>query len=159
MNQINQANQVSQSNLVNAETSLIPESQTASPDSMDRRIFSYFDGESTVFEDPSELDYQIEQHQIQQMMNPSRVELMPKKEDGSVDFDKLDDMDMKLLVDMAHEAEPLIRKAFKIKPFDRTTGKGLLYEDVTGLYGRYLDWREGVKKNTDLPPDSPHSTG
>lgn len=125
---------------------------------MNKRIFQYHDGESDVFADPSELEYQIDRLEIQELLFPKRLAELPADEEGMIDFEKIDPQDRKLLFDSYHEAEPLIREAFKLKPFDRASGKGLLYREVIELYNKYLDWCEQVKKNTETPPPSVEST-
>lgn len=126
---------------------------------MDKRIFKYFDGESEIFADPSELDFQIAHLDIEQIMFPERLADIPTLADGTIDHAKINPLDVKLMVDSSHDADPLIRQAFQVKPFDRTTGKGMLFEEVVELFNDYLTWRNDVKKNMQTPPTSATATG
>ena len=118
------------------------------------KLFKYNDGESDVYGDPSEIDFQIDHLDVQGILFPDRLAMLPLKDDGSIDFDKADPLDIKLAADASHDAESLIRQAFQLKPFDRTTGNGLTYEEVLRLYARYIDWRDSIKKDMPGQPGS-----
>lgn len=123
-----------------------------------RRIFEFNDGESSIFFDPSEVDYHINRLGIDDLIFTDRVKMIPMTADGSFDLESAAPEDVRLLEDTFKDVEPLIREAFGIPPFDRATGKGLLYAEVIELYSRFCDWRESLKKSMNPVQLSPEST-
>lgn len=125
---------------------------------MERRIFKFNDGDSEAFADPSELDFQISRLDIERIMFPERLADVPTLPDGTIDYAKIDPLDVRLMIDSSHDADPLIRQAFGIRPFDRTTGDGMLFEEVIELFNNYLSWRNDIKKNMPATPTSATAT-
>lgn len=118
---------------------------------MERKIFAYNDGESQVYGDPTEIDFDLVRLGVEELIFSRRLLDLPQSEDGKIDLGSIEGPDAKLLIDAYHDAEPLIRQVFRVKPFDRQTGRGLLFQDVIELLGAYYDWRDSVKKNSERP--------
>ena len=126
---------------------------------MDRKIFRYNNGEKDVYVDPTELEYQLARLDIDSFFSAKRLSMLPEKEDGSLDIEAVSEEDIKILMDSYHEAEPRLREAFGVRPFDRETGEGMLFREIINLYSSFISWRNELKKNTAPPPNSPPPTG
>lgn len=126
---------------------------------MNPKIFKYNDGFSDVYGDPSEIDYQLDMLGVNEMLTAPRIAEIPTLEDGNIDFPNADKNDLKLLVSTYHEAEPMIRRAFGVLPFNKETGEGLLYEDVISLLNNYRSWQLDIKKNIESQQNSASPTG
>ena len=122
------------------------------------RIFAYNDGKSDVFGDPTDIDFELDRLGVEETLRMQRFLDMPKTPEGMIDFRAADKDDVRLRFDTYHELEPAIREAFRLEPFDRATGTGLLFGEVLELYSRYMDWRATVKKNMTQPLDSTPAT-
>lgn len=109
-------------------------------------IFKYFDGESEVHADPFELDYKFMKISQDKDMKSLDSWLEPGPENEP---EAESDRRASLFMEACHQLDPIIRKTFDIKPFDKRTGKGLLLEDVMKLYYTYMEWRYIVKKNSE----------
>ena len=126
---------------------------------MNRRIFQFKDESGKdVFADPSEIDYQIERLEIKDLIFSDRIRMIPTKADGDFDWEKAPKEDAQLVADNYRQAYPLLCEAFGLRPLDRSTGQGVTYSEMMGIYADFCDWKDGVKKNGENAPNSPENT-
>jgi hypothetical protein len=124
-----------------------PTIETPGPD--DTKIFPYFDGFNQVFGDPLEIDDLFNQAaEFENMEALGEWEKAPYDEDGKPK-ENVSPEEYALYVRAMNKYVPMIRKAFSLKEFDKTTGQGLAGWQVVELYTSYLNWKYGVKKNTE----------
>lgn len=126
---------------------------------MNRKIYKYNDGKKDIFADPTELDHRIAMYRVEESFFPARIAEIPFDEDGNIDQTRATPGDIQLMLDSAYEAEPLIRKAFRIDPFDPSTGEGMFFKDVIDLFNDYMTWKNALKKNIENAPTSATPTG
>lgn len=121
---------------------------------MERRIYKYNDGFSDVFGDPAEIDYRIAKASaFEDMQVIGEWLTLPTDDDGNVlPEDQLTVAQKVNFTEACHRMLPIIRAGFEIKEFDKATGQGMTMDELLAIYAGYMEWRAGVKKNTDPSP-------
>jgi hypothetical protein len=122
---------------------------------MDKKIFKANIEGTDLFFDPFEVDYHYAEAckgvDIDQINNWLKI---PKTPEGEPDWDKIDKDPIlqSNYAEAVHRLVPLIRKAFELEDYDKTTGNGLTSNQVLSLWGDYVDWQFDIKKNTESQP-------
>lgn len=118
------------------------------PPKENTRIFKYNNGFADVWEDPFEIEFRVQKAQeFEDMQTLEKWISGIRNEDGEIDKNA-DENAWKLYLEACHRMIPIIRKGFSLKEFDTSTGQGMTGEEVLDLYASFLEWRNGLKKNT-----------
>ena len=120
--------------------------------------FKYFDGFDDVWGDPFEIDYKFDRAIMERNEDIDLLDQwvteVPHDESGNPDTKRFTKDQERLYLDACRRYIPLIQSALELRPFDRKTGQGLQSIDVLHLWSTYINWKLGVKKNTESPPGS-----
>lgn len=121
---------------------------------MEKKIYKYFNGFEDVFADPAEVDYRMSKASENLDMEVIGQWLtLPTDESGEVlDDSRLSPGVKANFTEACHRLLPSIRAGFEIKEFDKSTGQGMTMDELLGLYADYMEWRAGLKKNTEPSP-------
>ncbi len=127
---------------------------------MSESVFGpYFDGEAEVYGDPTELFRELQKHssgQLAKLVDQSREE-GPQDSEG----DSLDVLEQKASARQSADSRafPAIerlqlacRAAFKMKPFDRMSGKGATERQVNKVMNDFFRYLSDEKKSTGDSP-------
>lgn len=123
------------------------QSQDATPtDQPKKNIFKYFNGIKTIYADPFELDWRMQDATKMETSIDTKDSWLSPTPDSEGNFDK---QQIALLNEAYHFYIPILVKVFKLKAFNEDTGEGMTGEEIIDLWSSYLSWRFDLKKNTE----------
>lgn len=140
---------------------------------MNKNIFSFKDGEKTVFMDPAVIERRWleggQQIDIETVLSKfSGPDFVRNIIDGvccDENGKPLEHVTNEMMrhatnarIEAASELVPILYKMFELQPISRETGEGTTEDEILDIWDEYLEYVDGVKKNTEMTPNSPSST-
>lgn len=119
------------------------------------KLYQFFNGFETVFLDPYEVSYRYDKYgQSEEMREAEKwINQAERKEDGEFS-ETVSDSEKDLYWEAMHMHVPRIKNALEVPDFNKSTGQGLSAEEIIDSWTNFIEWQNGVKKNTDeLPTD------
>lgn len=119
----------------------------------DRLIYSYFDGEKTVHADPLQVLRDLRYHAGQ---DPYKLSETASKSYPDQKRAEISENDFREGMEAERVLLEAIRKTFGLAEFDRSTGKGLLLEQVKSIWNDFCRFLS--QKKTSGPPSPTSAT-